>query len=168
MDNAIDTSYQDHQSLPWSQEIHSSLIIWWKMNQLQKRVDAIVLRIATYNALLWKYHFFVFSSTDRNVLHTKNRTIYIPSALLYLTKNDDQIAFILSHEIAHWENQDIRNNQVPIHRSPGQISEAECLADEKAMEIIERTQYRRVQIEKLLNDIEHIRPVHECSMPINK
>jgi len=53
-----------------------------------------------------------------------------------MAKNDDQLAFVLAHEIAHWENGDIRNNHAKIPVAPGQISDAECSADLTALELL--------------------------------
>lgn len=128
---------------------------------MQKKVDVILQKITSSNNFKEKYKFLVFQSSSTQVLHTKNKEIYIPSGLLVIAKNNDQIAFILSHEIAHWENQDIRNNQVPIHRSPGQVTEAECLADKKAIEISLLAQYSRKEIDALLLSLKNERPVCE-------
>ncbi len=127
----------------------------------QKRVDAILEKIISHNNFTGKYKFFVFRSPNTQVLHAQNRNIYIPSGLVEVAKNDDQLAFMLNHEIAHWENLDIRGNKVPKYRSPGQISEAECLADKKAIEATTVAQYKKQEIDALLQSIKRNRPICE-------
>ncbi len=158
MDNTLDTSYQEYQTLPVSREIRSWAILGGKIAPIQRKVNAILDKIASYNNFKGKYKFFVFQSPDTQVLHTQNRKIYIPSGLIKIAKSDDQLAFMLSHEIAHWENQDIWNNQVPIHRSPGQIVEAECLADKKAIEVTIVAWYKKNEIDVLLRSLKNNRP----------
>ena len=127
----------------------------------QKKVDAILEKIISYNNFKGKYKFFVFQSNDTQVLHTQGGKIYIPTGLVKMAKNDDQLAFILNHEIAHWENLDIRDNKVPIYRSPGQISEAECLADKRAIEATTVAQYKKQEIDALLQSIKGNRQICE-------
>lgn len=112
---------------------------------LQTRVDhAITTHIApTYQDA---YRFHVFRSPSQQVIHIAGKNIYIPTGLMELAPSDATLAFIIAHEIAHWENGDIRNNRAKIPISPGQVIDAECAADTAAFENILAHETPRAQI----------------------
>ena len=105
-------------------------------SQEQRRVTRITQKILEHNRFATKYEFIVFRSESNQVMHTKNGKIYIPTGLIHIAKTDDHLAFLLAHEIAHWKNGDIKDNQAKIPISPGEMQDAECDADRKAWDTL--------------------------------
>ncbi len=114
------------QSLPKSSEIRVEKAEW---SDFQKKVNEVA-------STLWekwkKYTFIVYRSSSQKVLHAIGWLIYLPEWLIKIAKNDTEIAFLLNHEIAHWENGDIKNDKVRIPLSKWNKIDAECRADEAA------------------------------------
>lgn len=166
MDYQTDILSSTYESLPSADEVRSGINIPKNIATLQKKVNRILHIIEGYNNLSWKYQFIVFDNKGNQIFHTQDRKIFIPSDLIALAKSDDQLAFILSHEIAHWENQDIKDNAVNIDIGQNEINQAECKADQKAMKFSKVAKYRGEEIEKLLKRLESIRPWYRCENPI--
>lgn len=165
MDYQTDILSSTYESLPSADDVRSGINIPKNIATLQKKVNRILHIIEGYNNLSWKYQFIVFSNKGKQVFHTQDRKIFIPSGLIALAKTDDQLGFILAHEIAHWENHDIKYNAVNINISQNEINQAECKADQEAMKFSKEAKYRGEEIEKLLKRLESIRPWYQCENP---
>jgi len=158
------TSNREYQFLPKEIDTKQRSMVVQKMDPLQIRIDTITRKILQHNSTLSGYRFFIFQSNDNQVLHTKDKRIFIPTGLIRITSNDDQLAFILSHEIAHWENEDIIENQVPIDPTNNEQYLAECHADKKAIQYIEQSGYNKERVETMLQRLEKrgMRQKYEC------
>lgn len=107
--------------LPGANEVRNQVRITQKIQHLQLRVDIILAEIERNNIFIKKYTFIVFENKTNRVAHTRDNTIFIPTGLIHITKNEHELAFIIAHEIAHWENEDIKNNSAPEWVPPGLI-----------------------------------------------
>lgn len=153
-----------YQFLPFSETIQRGIEKSPKNKKLQERIDRLTALILEKNPVIWwKYQFIVFRSDAMQIMHTRWGKIFIPDALVNLTKNDATLVFILSHEIAHWEN-DIKNDKVNVYSSQWEIYEAECAADAYAWKVSRILWYDEKYISKFLRNLEKksLRPKYDC------
>lgn len=124
-------SYFERVPLPSAQEVRNTLRITRNLEHLQLRIDIILREILANNGIINPYTFIVFEADDNQVQHAKNNMIFIPTGLIKLTKNNHELAFVIAHELAHWENEDIKDNSAHENLPPGIIIDSECNADIK-------------------------------------
>jgi predicted Zn-dependent protease len=100
------------------------------------------------------------------VLHAQEWKIFIADSLVKLASNNDELAFIIAHEIAHWENGDMINNLVKIPISTWQATDAECLADARAKDIVNKSGYIAKRVQNLLDRLKRkaLRSNDSCDM----
>lgn len=152
MNNTLSSSpsYERWELLPKYPELSPRAL--QNTTEYQSRADRAIERFIA-EEYQKKYRFTVFHSVSIEVMHTQDRHIYIPTALIKITPNTESLAFILAHEIAHWENGDIKNNHAKIPASPGQIHDAECAADELALKKILSDNASREKIKQWLQEL---------------
>ena len=67
----------------------------------EERVRAIVARIASANALPLKFQVRLLANPEANAYAGPGGYLYVTSGLLDLVKNDDELAGVIAHELAH-------------------------------------------------------------------
>lgn len=78
--------------------------------------------------------------------------------------NEGARAFIIAHEIAHWENRDMIQKKVRIVLDGKRIQEAECKADITAKRLIEKAGYDAEPVQKWLQELEQYLPRYRCDI----
>lgn len=154
----------EYTSLPEKSEVQNQLNLLREEAALSKKVQILGKNIVSANGLSDKYHFHVYQSKQNEVLHAANNTLFLPTGLLKLAKTDANIAFILAHEIAHWENKDYQTNQARIPSSPGDIKESECNADESGILLYKNAGYSMKALNAFFINMLPYRP-HQESCP---
>lgn len=100
------------ESTYWLYDLQRSGLILYgtPLNEYVKKVAENLL--SSNPEILPKLNFYIVRSTALNAFATEQGNIYINVGLLSKLKNEAQLAFILSHEIIHYQNHHIINGYV--------------------------------------------------------
>lgn len=150
--------------IPEWAELKKQLKLLQEETLLWKKIQEIGKKILQAGKFQTNYTIQVYQDRGMEVLHAANGTILLPTGLLRLAKTDANIAFIISHEIAHWENKDYYEDRARIPHSPWDMKESECRADESGIELYKKAGYSMASLNKFFISILPYRP-HQESCP---
>ncbi len=107
--------------------LHSGFVVYGDpITEHVKRVAEKVLEKRP--ELLAKLRFYTFKSDETNVFVTEQGIVFVSTGLISQLENDAQLAFILAHEIAHYELQHVQEAFVWSHVSDENIRRIRLLS----------------------------------------
>lgn len=114
---------------------------WQKTNKAHKKVMKIAQNIMTANNINKRTPIFIKSSPNNPnaVTNGYTREITVYSGLLPYIENDDELAFVLSHEIAH--DLDFHGGYIKYMAMSANAKKYELKADTKAIDLMVKAGY---------------------------
>ena len=101
MDETVEQAFLTHIHYNIDEMLHSGIILYG--DETSKYVNDVAGKLlATNSKLKRKLQFYVIKSNITNALSTDQGIIFVTLGLLSQIENEAQLAYILSHEIAHY------------------------------------------------------------------
>lgn len=101
------------QKVQLGQDIHQQVLSNYRLNRarnLNEYVNRVGQKLAAAsNCSQYPFRFYVVDSSEINAFATTGGNVYVNTGLIRATDNEDQLAGVIAHEIAHICNDDVVN-----------------------------------------------------------